>query len=546
VAGAWRIRHKLMLGLGLVVAIMGLLLAGTVKGILSYRATMRTIGNKVDELVESDNLQVAIKSLSHPIADSLKPAREMNNRIKAAREALDKYRVKLEESVANSRNGIDGSDERERAQDIERRLDKLAQAILDVTPQVLGPGAAEGSATLIERPAVKEILTVLVGAAGDLNNVISKYLDGSIERWRKDAKTNMILVVSTTILSIILLTGLLRWFYRWVFYPIRDLNQGVDRVARGDFQYTIHVHSGDEIEDLAKAFNGMTARLREMYGELAHKVNERSRQLVRSERLAGVGFLAAGVAHEINNPLASIAFCSEGLESRLKELLTDPRAGVSVDDRGIIAKYLKMIQEEAFRCKEIIQRLLDFSRGGERRREPTELGDIIQSVIDMVQHLPNSKGKEITCETPGHLLAWVNAQEIKSVVLNLVVNALDSMDEGGQLVIAQEMHDGMAKLTFRDTGCGMAPETLENIFEPFYSRSRTGKGTGLGLSICHRIITQHGGEIEATSDGPGKGSTFAVRIPLKPPAEQREGHPEVLDPETEFGKLAGKPQRRAA
>src|SRR5262245_56273124 len=205
VAGAWRIRHKLMLGLGLVVAIMGLLLAGTVKGILSYRASMRTIGNKVDELVESDNLQVAIKSLGHTIVDSLKPAREMNGRIKTAREALDKYRVKLEESVANSRSGIDGSEERERAQDIERRLDKLAQAIQDVTPQVLGPGAS-GGATLIERPAVKEILTVLVGAASDLNNVISKYLDGSIERWRKDAKTNMIVVVSTTILSILLLT----------------------------------------------------------------------------------------------------------------------------------------------------------------------------------------------------------------------------------------------------------------------------------------------------------------------------------------------------
>src|SRR5262245_16818658 len=202
VAGAWRIRHKLMLGLGLVVAIMGLLLAGTVKGILSYRASMRTIGNKVDELVESDNLQVAIKSLGHPIVDSLKPAREMNGRIKAAREALDKYRIKLEESVANSRSGIDGSEERERAQDIERRLDKLSQTILDVTstPEVRGPGADAG-VSLIERKAIREILTVLVGAASDLNNVISKYLDGSIERWRKDAKTNMIVVVSTTILS---------------------------------------------------------------------------------------------------------------------------------------------------------------------------------------------------------------------------------------------------------------------------------------------------------------------------------------------------------
>src|SRR5262249_32877419 len=161
---------------------------------------------------------------------------------------------------------------------------------------------------------------------------------------------------------------------------------------RGDFDYLIELKSGDEIEDLAKAFNDMTARLREMYTELAQKVNERSRQLVRSERLAGVGFLAAGVAHEINNPLAGIAFCSAALESRLADLLQQRRtAAVTSEDRDIIAKYLKMIQEEAFRCKEIIQRLLDFSRGGERRREPTDLAEVIQGVLDVAQHLPNSK-----------------------------------------------------------------------------------------------------------------------------------------------------------
>jgi two-component system, NtrC family, sensor kinase len=129
--------------------------------------------------------------------------------------------------------------------------------------------------------------------------------------------------------------------------------------------------------------------------------------------------------------------------------------------------------------------------------------------------------------------------------LNLVVNALDSMDEGGTLTIGERECDGMVELVFQDTGCGMAAETLENIFEPFYSRSRTGKGTGLGLSISHRIITQHGGDIEAASAGLGQGSTFTVRLPLRPPDEQRE-NPEVLDPETEFNKLAGKPKRRAA
>src|SRR5207244_9884458 len=132
------------------------------------------------------------------------------------------------------------------------------------------------------------------------------------------------------------------------------------------------------------------------------------------------------VAHEINNPLASIAFCSEALESRLADILTKvPK------DSETINKYLRMIQQEAFRCKAITQRLLEFSRGGERRREPTDLADLIQSVLDMVQHLQNGKGKQILFEPAGGLIAWVNAQEVKSVVLNLVITALDSMDEGG-------------------------------------------------------------------------------------------------------------------
>jgi signal transduction histidine kinase len=143
-------------------------------------------------------------------------------------------------------------------------------------------------------------------------------------------------------------------------------------------------------------------------------------------------------------------------------------------------------------------------------------------VLDMVQHLENSKGKQIRFQPSGTVTASVNAQEIKSVILNLVVNALESMDDGGILTIALGRRDGMAEMVFADTGCGMAPEILENIFEPFFTRSRTGKGTGLGLSISHRVINQHGGEIEATSPGLNQGSTFTVRLPLRPVEAVRE------------------------
>lgn len=149
-------------------------------------------------------------------------------------------------------------------------------------------------------------------------------------------------------------------------------------------------------------------------------------------------------------------------------------------------------------------------------------------MLDVVQTLPNYKGKSTAFEPAGHVVAWVNVDEIKSVVLNLVVNALDNMEEGGQITIALNHRAGMAEMVFSDTGCGMTGEVLENIFEPFFTRSRTGKGTGLGLTISHRIIVQHGGEIEANSPGVNQGSTFTVRLPLQPVESAREETPSRL------------------
>jgi two-component system NtrC family sensor kinase len=246
-------------------------------------------------------------------------------------------------------------------------------------------------------------------------------------------------------------------------------------------------------------------------------VQERSRQLVRSERLAGVGFLAAGVAHEINNPLASIAFCSEALENRLVPLL-DRGDGPNPGDGGdakLVRNYLRMIQEEAFRCKSITERLLDFSRCADIQRERTDLACLIQGVVEMIRHMGKYRGKAIAFQPREVVMAHVDAQEIKQVVLNLVVNALDSMEVDGTLRIELRHADGMAEMVFNDDGCGMSSEVLENLFEPFFTRRRVGKGTGLGLSITHNIISQHQGEITATSPGEERGSTFVVRLPVR-------------------------------
>jgi two-component system NtrC family sensor kinase len=139
----------------------------------------------------------------------------------------------------------------------------------------------------------------------------------------------------------------------------------------------------------------------------------------------------------------------------------------------------------------------------------------------MVQHLGRTKDRNLIFEPKEAVIARVNPQELKQVLLNLVVNALESTDEGGTVRLTAEQRDGEIKVAVTDDGCGMTPEVMHNLFEPFYTRNRTGKGTGLGLSISHLIISQHAGTLDATSDGPGKGSTFTIRLPQRAPAMAR-------------------------
>src|SRR3954469_21906705 len=336
---------------------------------------------------------------------------------------------------------------------------------------------------------------------------------------QRQYQTSRVLVWTSALAVLAMLCGLAALFHRWVLYPVRLLQRGVRRVARGAFDYKIELRTGDEMQALAEAFNDMTARLSVTYADLERQVHERSRQLVRSERLAGVGFLAAGVAHEINNPLASIAFCSEALENRLGPML-DAHDGA---DSKVVRNYLRMIQEEAFRCKSITEKLPDFSRCADIQRERTDLAGLIQGVVEMIRHMGKYRGKHIAFQPREAVVALVDGQEIKQVVLNLVVNALDSMETDGTLRIDLRHAEGMAEMVFADDGCGMSGEVLENIFEPFFTRRRVGKGTGLGLSITHRIVSQHAGEIHAESPGEGLGATFTVRLPVRPVGDEKDG-----------------------
>jgi signal transduction histidine kinase len=242
---------------------------------------------------------------------------------------------------------------------------------------------------------------------------------------------------------------------------------------------------------------------------LDEKIQQKSRELVRSERLASVGFLAAGVAHEINNPLMAISACAESLQRRIEN------PPVNVDDLGAMKRYLTMIQEEAFRCKGITERLLGLARNETKDRIKTDLVSIVTDMLDLLLQQSAFKRKRITLDLPESFEMTVSVQETKQVILNLLTNAFQNTDELGQVFIRLGVQDNLVVFSVRDDGIGMDSEVLHNVFEPFFTQKRGGGGTGLGLSITHRIIEAHKGRITASSEGLGKGSTFTVELPYR-------------------------------
>lgn len=519
-AKRWRIRHKLLLGLGLVLSTFALVLAGAVHGLTSYMSTMNIFDSKFAENVCAEELKRSITSLREP-ADGTLSLDEEDARLRArmgvAREKLAAYELQLNDTIERGRETNMGVEEKARIEAMNLVFAQIEKGIAKAKEATL---VLEGeSKRLGDHPNVAGPMLRQKELAEELSQVIGENVYRHIANAKTQYHRSMAAVITTAALGVLIMAGLLRFFYGWIFQPLHKLQEGVRRVGGGVFDGRIELNSADELEELAEAFNDMTRRLHTKYSDLTQQCDERGKQLVRSERLASVGFLAAGVAHEINNPLASIAFCAEALERRLAELLHRlPR------EQEAVGKYLKMIEQEAFRCKAITQNLLEFSRVGEGQRVPTDLSEVVQSVLEMAQHLKVSEGKRVVFRPTGQLIAQVNPQEIKQVTLNMVVNAMESMDSGGTLTIALAPSQKGVEIIFADTGCGMPREVLENIFEPFFTRSRTGKGTGLGLSISQRIVTQHGGEIEASSPGPNHGSTFIVRLPLASAGAAKEDH----------------------
>lgn len=234
-------------------------------------------------------------------------------------------------------------------------------------------------------------------------------------------------------------------------------------------------------------------------------------QFFQAEKMATVGALAAGVAHEINNPLAAISGFAEGLQRRLKNI--EPLADrETVED---FREYTETIVKECLRCRDIVQTLLTFSRPVASKLNPVDLNRCVNDTLFILKHYFKDRHGITVATTLADSLQPIMGDEsqLKQVIINLLTNAFDAISEGGEIRITTGKGSaGTVDLIVEDTGCGI-PESLQNrLFEPFFTTKPVGKGIGIGLSTCYAIVSNHQGEISVTSEE-GQGTSFKVSLP---------------------------------
>ena len=517
------IRHKLIVCVAILFVILTALSASGIRAVYSYREVVRMVSDRAAELPKADELTRSVNELRFTFSQSESAAKAggamryatidgretFQSALAAVRDALHGYQSMLDRAELEETAFGDKHIEQLAVAQIKRQLESIDRVHLD----------SDWLLDAVHRDEIREQLEQLYVQVSSLPGHLQRRMVELKGNVRGEYHALIALTWTTSILSTAMLAVLVKLLYDWVFHPLRVLIHGSRRVARGDFQYRISLSTTDEMSELAAAMNAMTDRFQEIRDDLDRQVKLRTREVVRSEQLASVGFLAAGVAHEINNPLASIAWCAESLESRLHGILypdETEESAPSSPDLEILRTYLRRIQDEAFRCKNITEKLLDFSRMGDLEKHPTDLKQLCDDVIEMVKTLGRYRNKKIVFQPQSHIVAHVNAQEIKQVLLNLVTNALDSLDRDGVVHVELTKRNEEVGIVVRDNGCGMSHEVLEHLFEPFFTRRRNGQGTGLGLSISYRIIVEHGGKLEASSPGIGQGSEFQVWLPLAP------------------------------
>jgi signal transduction histidine kinase len=239
--------------------------------------------------------------------------------------------------------------------------------------------------------------------------------------------------------------------------------------------------------------------------------------LLRQEKMAALGRLASGLAHELNNPLAAVAGFAEGLLEKVT-----PPGLAALPGFADFPHALKHIADQALRCGDLVNRLLTYARQREPQRRPVDLWEVVEDSLALMAAKVRRLGSRFqTRRAPGSLLVLADQNMLQQVVINLVTNAMDAVEGGGTvriLAIRDEPKPDQAAIVLEvaDTGAGIAPGDLPRVFDPFFTTKGPDRGTGLGLPICLSLVEQHGGTLTLESPGPGQGATATVRLPATP------------------------------
>ena len=267
------------------------------------------------------------------------------------------------------------------------------------------------------------------------------------------------------------------------------------------------------IQGKTRELTATNKELQDLTQELEEKVSKRTEQLIAQAKLASLGTLAAGIAHELNSPLGSIAACTEGLLNILAE-----NGQVSSESDGEVREYLNIINGEAFRCKAIINSLLNFARQAPpMSQEETEINELLRSTIRLFKYRAFDEDKEIILEPLSQeIYIKGDIHLLKQIIFNLTENALDAVGLHGRIKWSTIDLGHAVRLLCEDNGYGLNKEELDKVWDPFFTTKPAGKGTGLGLSLSYSAVKRHQGDIEIQSEGRYKGARVIITLPKNP------------------------------
>lgn len=330
---------------------------------------------------------------------------------------------------------------------------------------------------------------------------------------------------------------------------MRPLQSAIGRLGGGDYSARVADGTEDEVQVVGHAFNRMAGDLERAHEELQHwaqtlsdRVDEKTReletaqdQMIKAERLACLGRLAAVVAHELNNPLAGVQVYAR----RARKVLTNHPETAEVRAHEI-AEWMDTIDREVGRCGRIVQDLLSFSRQRAPQRTPVDVNEIVRRTTRLLGHKLDLEEVDLALNLDESLETVIaDGAQIEQALLGLCVNAVEAMPSGGTLGIATRPYPGGGiEIEVHDTGTGIPPEVMPHIFEPFYTTKPEGQGTGLGLSVVYGIVSRHGGRLDISSN-PGEGTTVTMVFPPAAISEDETTGQNGLPTTGESGKVTG-------